>query len=40
MVALLIETMNVMIVATAALAAGASMYSDYLDGLTNKSAAH
>ncbi|MCX5565692.1 shufflon system plasmid conjugative transfer pilus tip adhesin PilV [Alcaligenes phenolicus] len=36
----LIETTIVMIVATAALAAGASMYSDYLNGLTNKSAAH
>lgn len=36
----LIETTIVMIVAVAALAAGASMYSDYLSGLTNKSAAH
>lgn len=36
----LIETTVVMIVASAALAVGAGMYSDYLNGLTNKSAAH
>jgi type II secretory pathway pseudopilin PulG len=35
----LIETTIVMIVATAALAAGANMYSDYLNNLTNKAAA-